>query len=302
MLAQLSRVLRGNRELSTFLFCVALSMLCLALPPGAKMFVSSRLSGAVLGPVERLTASVVQRGRVWEENAALRRIAIDLMTECSTLVGYRRENERLRELVGFLVTFPEEELAEMIPARVIGMPGGRVVESMKIDKGDSHGLAVGMPIVVPDGLVGKIASVFDDHSLVELLTSASSGVSVVTEVGPERSRVRGVVKPTFGGASRRGNWEVDYVQARSDVREGDLVVTSGLGGVYPAGITVGRVVKATEGPLTMSIEIDLVVVFSTVEQVFVLTGKAGVPAELDELRQRLLLELERERAALEGRP
>ena len=298
MLAQLSRVLRGNRELSTLLFCVALSILCLALPPGAKMFVSSRLSGAILGPVERLTASVVQRGRVWDENAALRRIAIDLMTERSALVGYRRENERLRELVGFLVTFPEEELAEMIPARVIGMPGGRVVESMRIDKGDSHGLAADMPVVVPDGLVGKITSVFDDHSLVELLTSASSGVSVVTE----RGRVRGVVNPTFGGASRRGNWEIDYVQTRSDVREGDLVVTSGLGGVYPAGITVGRVVRAIEGPLTMAIEIDLAVVFSTVEQVFVLTGKACVPAELDELRQRLLLELESERATLEGRP
>ncbi|MCK4409187.1 MAG: hypothetical protein KAW67_03835, partial [Candidatus Eisenbacteria sp.] len=129
MLAQLSRVLRGNREVSTVLFCVTLSMLCLALPPGAKELVSAVLSGAILGPVERATAAAVQRGRVWEENAALRRIAIDLMTERSALVGYKHENERLRELVGFLVAFPEEELAEMIPARVIGMPGGRAVES-----------------------------------------------------------------------------------------------------------------------------------------------------------------------------
>jgi rod shape-determining protein MreC len=245
-----------------------------------------------------VSAALVQRGRVWEENAALRRIAIDLMTERSSLVDYRHENERLRELVGFLVTFPEEEFAEMIPARVIGMPGGRVVESMRIDKGHSYDLEPGMPIVVPDGLVGKIARVFDDHSLVELLTSASSGVSVITE----RGRVRGVVKPKFGAASRRASWEIDYVQARSDVREGDLVVTSGLGGVYPAGITVGRVVEATEGPLTMSIEIDLVVVFSTVEQVFILTGRPGLPVELDELRRRLVAELERERAVLEGRP
>lgn len=298
MLAQLARLLRGNRELSTFLFCVALSILCLALPPGAKGRVSSVLSGVILVPAERVSTAVVQRGRVWEENAALRRIAIDLMTERSALVNYRHENERLRELVAFLVTFPEEELAEMIPARVIGMPGGRVVESMRIDKGHGDELAPGMPIVVPDGLVGKIASVFGDYSLVELLTSASSGVSVITE----RGRVRGVVKPKFGGASRRATWEIDYVQARSDVREGDLVVTSGLGGVYPAGISVGRVVEAIEGPLTMSIEVDLVVALSTVEQVFVLTGRPGVPVELDELRQRLLLELEHERAALEGRP
>jgi len=235
---------------------------------------------------------------VGEENAALRHIAIDLMTERSTLIGYRHENERLRELVGFLVAFPEEELAEMIPARVIGMPGGRVGESMKIDKGRDSLLEPGMPIVVPGGLVGKIASVSDDRSLIEPLTSASSGVSVMTE----RGRVRGVVKSRFGAASRRVTWEINYVQARSDVRDGDLVVTSGLGEVYPPGINVGRVSKTVEGPLTMSIEVELAVDFSTVEQVFVLTGRAGVPAELEELRERLMTELNDERAALEGRP
>ena len=298
MLAQLTRILRGNRELSTLLICIALSIMCLVLPPAAQQPVSSVLSRVILGPVEQVTTTVAEYKRVGEENAALRHIAIDLMTERSALVGYKHENERLRELVGFLVAFPEEELAEMIPARVIGMPGGRVGESMKIDKGRDSLLEPGMPIVVPGGLVGKIASVSDDRSLVEPLTSASSGVSVMTE----RGRVRGVVKPRFGVGSRRVSWEIDYVQARSDVREGDLVVTSGLGEVYPPGINVGRVSRTVEGPLTMSIEVELAVDFSTVEQVFVLTGRAGIPAELDGLRERLMTELDSERAALEGRP
>lgn len=296
MLAQLSRILRGNRELSTFLFCVALSFMFLTLPQPAKQAIARVLAGAILGPTERISAAVVQRGRVREENEALRRLAMELMAERSSLVDYRQENERLRELVGFLVAFPEEELAEMVPARVIGMPGGRVVESMKIDKGLEDGLAVDMPIVVPGGLAGRISSLSHDHALVEPLTSASSGVSVMTE----RGRVRGVVKPRFGGASRRVSWEIDYVQARSDVKEGDLVITSGLGGIYPAGVTVGRVTQAVEGPLTMSIEVELAVDFSTVEQVFVLTGRPGAPDELDELRERLLMELDSERAALEG--
>jgi rod shape-determining protein MreC len=178
------------------------------------------------------------------------------------------------------------------------MPGGRVVEGMKIDKGLTDSLAVDMPIVVPGGLVGKISSVYQSYSFVEPLTSASSGVSVITE----RGRVRGVVKPRFGAASRRVTWEIDYVQARSDVVPGDLVVTSGLGDVYPAGITVGRVINAVEGPLTMSIEVDLAVDFSKVEQVFVLTGRPGNPSEMDELREGLLRELDSERAALEGLP
>jgi rod shape-determining protein MreC len=301
MPAQLSRVLRGNRELTTFLVCVLLSLVCLSLPPAAKNAVSGVLSSAILGPMERVSMAVVQRSRVREENVALRRLAIDLMIERAALVDYRHENERLKELMGFLVAFPEDELAEIVPARVTGMPGGRVVESMKIDKGARDSLSVDMPIVVPGGLVGKISSVFPTYSLIEPLTSASSGVSVITE----RGRVRGVVKPRFGGGSRHVSWEIDYVQARSDVVPGDLVVTSGLGDVYPPGITVGRVTSAVEGPLTMSIEVELAVDFSKVEQVFVLTGRhgrPGSPAELDELRERLLEELDSERAGLEGLP
>ena len=108
MLAQLTRVLRGNRELSTLVICVALSIMCLVLPPGAQERVSSVLSGAILGPVERLSAVFAEYRRVGEENAALRHIAIDLMTERSALVVYRLENEWLMEILGFLVEFPEE--------------------------------------------------------------------------------------------------------------------------------------------------------------------------------------------------
>lgn len=299
MLAQLARLLRGNRELSTFLVCVALSFVCFSLPPAAKDGVATVLSGTLLGPVERLSTAVAQRGRVREENEALRRIALELMEERTTLVDYRLENERLRELLSFLVTFPEEEHAEMLPARVIGLPGGRVVERMKIDKGARDSLAVNMPVVVPNGLVGKVSRVYRDHSVVEPLTSASSGVSVITE----RSRVRGVLKPRFGGSARWVRWELDYVQARSDIVPGDVVVTSGLGGVYPAGIRVGRVVSAAEGPLRMSVEVEPAVDFSRLEQVFVMTGRPGEPADDSELRARLLREFGRELGQEEpGRP
>ena len=70
MLSQLVRVLRGNRELSTFLICVALSFICLSLPPGAKDVVSSVLSGAVLGPFRRVATGAMELGRVREESRA----------------------------------------------------------------------------------------------------------------------------------------------------------------------------------------------------------------------------------------
>lgn len=289
MLSQITRVLRGNRELSTFLVCAGLSFLCLFLPQGFKDALSSVLSGTLLGPAKQAVMGFSEMSRVRSENAELRALAVELARERADLVDYRYENDRLRELMSVLVTFPEEVNEEMLPARVVGMPGGRVIESMHIDKGRDDGVLPGMAVVVPEGLVGKISRVFPTRSHVEPLASASSGVSVVTE----RGRVRGIVKPRFGAASRRVTWAIEYVQARSDIAEGDLVVTSGLGGVYAAGITVGRVVSVKEQPLTMSIEVELAVDFATVEQVFVMTGRAS-PEEVNEIRERLLLEIERE--------
>ena len=176
----------------------------------------------------------------------------------------------------------------MIPASVIGMPGGRVLEGIEIDRGLEHGLTAGMPVIVSDGLVGKISTTFPGRSLIEPLTSASSAVAVTVE----RSRVRGIVRPKYRSAAELLSWEMDYVAARSDIRAGDRVVTSGLGGVYPPGLVVGEVTLASEGPLTMAVAVKLAVEFATTEQVFVVTGRAdrepGHGDRLEELARTLL--------------
>jgi len=292
MVPFLTRVLRGNRELSTLVVCLTFSFAALLLPSGLKNGISEVISGAVLGPFKRLAAATSDLTGVRSENAALRRLAAGLMDERATLLGYRHENERLRELLDFLVTFSEEEALVMTPAGVIGMPGGRTVEGIEIDKGALDGIDPGMPVVVPSGLVGKVSRVFGHRALVEPLTSASSAVSVTIE----RSRVRGIVKPRFGGPAQLVSWGMDYVPARSDVRVGDLAITSGLGGVYPRGLVVGAVAAVAEGPLTMSVSIDPAVRLSTLEQVFVVTGTQAGPGIRTEEQLRLLREVEELRA------
>jgi len=287
MVLPLVRLLSRNRQLSTLTICVVLSIVSLALPMPAKNAVSTVLSGGILGPFKRVARSLVEIGSMREDNALLRRIAVELADDRAALLEYKHENDRLRELLSFFVAFDEEERSEMLPARVIGMPGGRVVERIEVDKGALDGVKKNMPVVVPDGLVGKISSVFEDRALVEPLVSASSAAGVVVE----RSRVRGVVRPRFGSATTLAGWEMDYVPARSDVRIGDLVVTSGLGGVYPPSLVVGHVTSVVQGPLTMDIRVDLAVRYSTIEQVFIITGRtAGVrvrPENEDELLREL---------------
>lgn len=296
MSSQLTRLLRGNRDLSTFLICAAFAFALLALPPRAKDATSQVVSGVVLGPFKRVAASAVELAGVREENAALRRIAAELMNERNLLVEHRQENERLRELLRVLVTFPEDERFELLPARVIGMPGGRVIERIEIDRGSERGVRTGMPVVTPEGVVGKIVAVYPTRSLVEPLSNASSAASVVVE----RSRVRGILRPRYEASSGPTTWEMNYIPARSDIVPGDRLTTSGLGGVLPAGLSVGTVVSVEDGPLTMDVRVRLSVDFSKVEHVFVITGTRSGPRARTEIEERLLKEIAGQEASAAG--
>ena len=270
MVSLLARFLRENRELSALIICALISLTLLALASSVKNAVSFVISTPILGPVKRAASGAVELVRVRRENAVLRQLTVRLMEERSSLLASRHENERLRELTGFLIAFEEEERFEMLPASVVGMPGGRVLEGIEIDRGLEHGVAVGMPVIAPEGLIGKISRTYPGRALIEPLTSAASAVAVTVE----RSRIRGIVRPRYRSASELVSWEMDYVAARSDIRTGDQIVTSGLGGVYPPGLVVGRVSNVTEGPLTMAIAVELAAEFATTEQVFVVTGRA----------------------------
>lgn len=287
MLSQLARLLRENRELSTFVICAAASFVLLGIPRPAKEGIAGAVSAATVDPFKRMTTGALELASLREENAALRKLAVELAAERATLSEYRHENERLRELIGFFVSFSEEKRFDMVPARVVGMPGGRIIERIELDKGTRDGLTTGMAVIVPEGLIGKVVGVSASGSRVEPLASASSAVSVVIE----RSRVRGVVRPRYGPVSDFVSWGVDYVPARSDIRLGDLVITSGLGGVYPPGITVGTVISIEENPLTMSVGVRLAVDYATIERVFVLTETREAPPGRSDLEARLLDEL-----------
>jgi rod shape-determining protein MreC len=293
MLSPLTRLLRGNRDLTTLVICVLLSAIALALPPAAKVVISTIAATPILRPLKRLATAADGLTRLRGENERLRKLAMELVEERAALISQGHENERLRELTHFMVGFAAEERFDLLPATVIGMPGGRIIEGIEINAGEASGVQAGMPVVVPDGLVGKISSSVRGRSLVEPLTSASSAVAVTIE----RSRVRGIVRPRYGGASELLDWQMDYVPARSDIRAHDRVITSGLGGVYPAGLVVGDVSSVHEGPLTMTVHIDIAVNLSTIEQVFVLKGLAAPSPERDAMMQALLKEL-----ALEAAP
>jgi len=174
------------------------------------------------------------------------------------LIDTRRENLRLREDIrslntrllavgeALLARQRLERLLEMkkslalptVAASVIGEDGSSWFRTLVIDRGRSSALREGMAVVAADGVVGQTVKVAGETSRVLLLTDHASGISATIQ----RSRARGVVK---------GKGEMlcslEFTTREEDVKVGDLVITSGIGGVFPKGIPIGEVTMVKRG-------------------------------------------------------
>jgi rod shape-determining protein MreC len=181
----------------------------------------------------------------------------------------RMENSRYRELLASqerlqeLLKFKHSINLPVIAAQVIGLDPTGWFKSIIIDKGKEVGLKPNLGVVNASGVVGRIVSVSPNYAKVLLVIDQNSAVDCLVQ----RSRARGIVK----GLSTE-ICKLDYVVKSSDVVSGDLIITSGLGGVFPKGISVGRVskIKGIYGGLFKDIEINPAVDFSKLEEVLVI--------------------------------
>ena len=137
-------------------------------------------------------------------------------------------NRRLRSLLNFTSTISGKQLA----AEVVGLDPSVWFKSVTIDKGKSDGILKGMPVVVPDGIVGQIAEVSGHYAKVLLAIDRNSAVDALVQ----ESRARGIIKGNSGDRYR-----FKYVLRKNDVRIDDIIITSGMDGVFPKGIRIGQV-------------------------------------------------------------
>ncbi len=167
--------------------------------------------------------------------------------------------ERLEELLQFKQTINRPVLA----AQVIGRDPTGWFKSVIIDKGKWAGLRLDMPVVNAFGVVGRVVSVSSNYAKVLLIIDQNSAVDCLVQ----RSRDRGMLKGLMSEICK-----LDYVAKSNDITVGDIVVTSGLGGVFPKGLPVGRIldVKEISGELFKDIKIRTAVDFSKLEEVLVI--------------------------------
>ena len=168
-----------------------------------------------------------------EENARLR-AQNDLLLRFEQ-AAYRltAENETLRQLTNYRPTVPHR----YITARVIADNSGAFVRSLAINLGSAHDVADGQAVIGAKGLAGRVVQTGERSARLLLITDLNARIPVVVE----RSRERGML-----AGDNTGQPHLVHLPPEAEVAVGDRIVTSGHGGMFPAGIPVARVIVADE--------------------------------------------------------
>ena len=203
------------------------------------------------------------------QNAVLREQNLRLSMELVGLQESKLENQRLRDLLSFKQG--NKEAGDYLVAKVIARDPDRITNTVLIDIGQTDGVTERMPVVTADGLVGRVLEVHSWTSIVQLLLDRNCRVSAIIQ---RHSRTQGIVM------SENETFYLRHVPLRSEVEVGDLVVSSGLGGIFPSGLMVGTVTSLGDEGQGLFREVVLTpgVNFANLEEVFVLKERAVEPA------------------------
>jgi len=197
-----------------------------------------------------------------EENRLLREIIEEMKQERIQLLEFRGENSRLRSLLGFKQGFQRP----LLPAEVIGKDLSGWFQTVVIDRGKRDGIEEGMAVVSVQGIVGQIMESSKSFARVLLITDPNSAVAALIQ----RTRARGVVE-----GDGRQLCRLKYLHRSEEIEPGDLVLASGLDGLYPKGVLIGTVLRTeTKDPeLFQRVEVKPSVDFRRLEDVMVLCEK-----------------------------
>jgi rod shape-determining protein MreC len=262
------------RTRTWFGFVVVLSLLFLA---GSRFGIFEPLENAALAtmaPVESALRSATSPladfvnnltdiNRLSDENQALREENERLRADNARLGSAEQELRDLEQLANVRGLHAGDAF---VAAEVFAHEANNLQRVVAINRGKNDGLAEGMVILTPQGsLIGSITKVLDDAAWVTLITDQTSAVSAVTN----ESRVQGVV-----AGSADGTLTMEFVQETADVKEGDLVLTAGVGGRHPRGELIGQVVQVQRAPqeLFQSVQVRPLADLSSLQKVLVLTS------------------------------
>ena len=202
--------------------------------------------GTVLYPLQRTllvprdalsmsTDYLTEIHRLRAENAELRRIETANARQLLQVEQLAQENRQLRELTGAR----DRAAVKSVVAEVLYDTRDPFTRKLVLDKGLQHGVGVGQPVVDAQGVVGQVTRVFPLSAELTLVTDRNMTIPVQVQ----RTGLRAIAS----GGAEPGSMELRYMSVNADLKEGDVVATSGLDSLYPAGLPVGRIVTVDRG-------------------------------------------------------
>ena len=194
-----------------------------------------------------------------EENKNLKKKIDDLKAQLILYQEGYLEAERLRNLLAL----KDDYNFKFVTACVIGREQVALSKTVVINKGTAHGLNAGMPVLAGSGLVGRVIDVSWHAAKILLLIDESSNIDAIVQ----RNRTQGIIR----GAGSQG-YVLKYISKTQDVEEGDVIISSGIGGVFPKGMMIGQVSRIDKQEAGLFLKINVVpsVDFSKLEEVLVL--------------------------------
>lgn len=202
-------------------------------------FLPYRVALSIVAPFQKVVTRWIQfNQRIWQqyfylvtaaqENARLKQALAATQAKLNQHKELTLANRRLRKLLAFKIT----DASEIVAAEVIGKDPSPWFKTIVINKGSVDGIEQGYPVVMAEGIVGQVIETSKKYAKVLLLIDQNSAVDAMIQ----RSRARGVIK---GGTEDQCVFE--YLLRKHEVIVGDVIITSGLDGVFPKGLSIGTV-------------------------------------------------------------
>ena len=206
--------------------------------------------------------------KVKAENEALKKANTELQGKALEYDALKQESERLRSMLKFAEV---REEYNYVGADIIGISGNDFLDGFIINKGESAGIKKRMIAMTGEGLVGQVTSVGNNWAIIQCLSNENIAVAGLVESTRDNN---GIVKG-YKDENNKLLAEIQRLSLDSGIKEDDVIVTSGLGGIYPAGIRIGKVLSVHEdkGEVMKSAIIEPYVDFTKIEEVFIVVPK-----------------------------
>ena len=236
-------------------------------------------AGSALNPVQKVAYNI-NRGvkdfvdfflnfsDVRSENKVLTKENEKLKAKVDEYSKLKEENERLRTVLNFK---EEKNNYDYIGVNIIGMSGDSILSGYIVDRGQDDGIEKGMVVISADGLVGQVSSVGKNWSIIQSIANENVKVAVMVDSTRENTGIlQGYRDYLNNNLTKVLNLPID-----SEIKAGDVITTSGLGGYYPKEIKVGEVLSVEEDKVKVmkTAIVKPYVDFNKIEELFIVAPK-----------------------------